>query len=71
MENQGGSIAEIAKLNAEQTRVETQIAVAARLIQRLQVDLPSLTVTKEGQPPAEKDTEVSPDEGSSPEASAD
>jgi hypothetical protein len=45
----GGSIAEIAKLSAEKTRVDTQIAAAARLLQRLKVDLEALTVAQEGQ----------------------
>jgi hypothetical protein len=43
----GGSIAEIAKLNAERSRVETQIAAATRLIQRLKVDLQTETVAQE------------------------
>lgn len=46
----GGSIAEIAKLNAEKTRADTQIAAAARLMQRLKVDLETLTVALEGEP---------------------
>jgi len=43
----GGSIAEISKLNAEKTRVETQVAVAARLMRRLKLDLQALTVVQE------------------------
>jgi hypothetical protein len=45
----GGSIAEIAKLNAERTRVDTQIAAAARFIHRLKLDLEALTVARESQ----------------------
>ena len=55
----GGSIAEIAKLTAEKTRVDTQIAAAARLMRRLKVDLEALTVAQEGQLP-QQDKEESP-----------
>jgi hypothetical protein len=47
----GGSIAEIAKLNAEKTRVDTQISATARVMQRLKIDLEALTVAQEGQLP--------------------
>ncbi|MHB0960009.1 MAG: hypothetical protein ACYC0X_20275 [Pirellulaceae bacterium] len=45
----GGSIAEIAKLTAEKTRVDTQIAAAARILHRLKLDLEALTVAQESQ----------------------
>jgi len=51
----GGSIAEIARLIAEKTRTDTQIAAAARLMQRLRVDLEALTVAMEGEPPQPAD----------------
>ena len=60
----GGSIAEIAKLNAEKTRTDTQIAAAARLMQRLKVDLEAMTVALEGEPP-QRDAEESPATGQS------
>ncbi|MHB8971725.1 MAG: hypothetical protein ACYC3X_17045 [Pirellulaceae bacterium] len=54
----GGSIAEIAKLTAEKTRVDTQVAAAARIIQRLKLDLEALTVAQESQlPQPGKETE--------------
>jgi hypothetical protein len=43
----GGSIAEIAKLNAEKSRVETQIAAAARLMHRLKLELQAQAVAQE------------------------
>lgn len=43
----GGSIAEIAKLNAEKSKVEAQVAAAAKLMRRLQIDLQAETAAQE------------------------
>jgi hypothetical protein len=66
----GGSIGEIAKLNAEKTRVETQIAVAARLINRLKLGLQAETVAEESRVP-QHDEEEAPSEGPSSVAQPD
>ena len=55
----GGSIAEIAKLNAEKSQVEAQIAATAKLLRRLQLDLQAETAAREGLA-LQQDTEEQP-----------